>query len=85
VTLRARARNGTAELVVADDGPGLSADDATHVFERFYTADSAGGAGLGLAIARELADRMSGGIRVRTRPGETVFTLRLPAAGDGAP
>ena len=58
------ARNGAARLTVTDRGPGLP-DDAARSFERFYTGDATRGAGLGLAIARELAERMDGSLRSR--------------------
>jgi signal transduction histidine kinase len=72
----------TAVLRVADDGPGILADDVEHVFERFYRAEGAraAGSGLGLAIARELATMMGGEVELESRPGRTVFTLRLPRA-----
>jgi two-component system OmpR family sensor kinase len=72
----------TAELLVSDDGPGIRRRDLAAVFERFHTSDSASGSGLGLAIARELAQRMRGGLEVVSKPGSTVFTLRLPLAGE---
>ena len=51
-----------------------------HIFEPFYTsADGSRGAGLGLAIARELAERMEGELTVRSAPGRTAFRLTLPA------
>jgi signal transduction histidine kinase len=71
---------GAAFVEVEDDGPGIKRRDLEHVFERFHTGN-AGGSGLGLAIARELANRMRGRLEVRSRPGETVFTLTLPLAG----
>lgn len=80
VTLSASRRNGTAKVTVADSGPGLDSGSATQVFDRFYTGDAqSGGAGLGLAIAKELAQHMHGEIRLRSRPGRTSFTLELPA------
>jgi two-component system OmpR family sensor kinase len=81
VIVRADRRNGAAELTVADTGPGLP--DAAHAkaFERFYTGDAARGAGLGLAIARELAERMRGRLVLSSRPGSTTFTLKLPSDG----
>ena len=79
VTVTADRINGTAELTVADSGPGVPGPAADRVFERFFTGDAARGSGLGLAIARELADRMSGKIELRSAPGETAFTLELPA------
>jgi two-component system, OmpR family, sensor kinase len=79
----ASARNGrgTAFLEVTDDGPGIKRRDLPHVFERFQTGNT-GGSGLGLAIARELAQGMEGRLEVRSRPGETVFRLTLPRAGE---
>jgi two-component system OmpR family sensor kinase len=68
------------ELLVEDTGPGIPPDDQQHVFERFYRSGSAvtSGSGLGLAIARELAGVMGGEIELDSRPGRTVFTLKLP-------
>jgi signal transduction histidine kinase len=83
VTVSADRINGTAELTVADTGPGVPATAGDRVFERFYTGDAARGSGLGLAIARELADRMSGRIELRSAKGRTTFTLALPAAESG--
>jgi signal transduction histidine kinase len=78
VTVSANRNNGAAELTVADSGPGVSNGTRGQVFERFYTGDAARGAGLGLAIARELAERMDGSIELYTRPGKTAFKLELP-------
>ena len=80
VTVSAHRYNGAAELTVADSGPGLPAGARSKVFERFYTGDAARGAGLGLAIARELAERMDGRLLLRTEGG-TSFTLELPSDG----
>jgi signal transduction histidine kinase len=84
VTVRATRYNGAAELTVADTGPGLPAGARGKVFERFFTGDAARGAGLGLAIARELAERMNGRLVLSTDGGSTAFTLELPADGNGA-
>jgi signal transduction histidine kinase len=81
VTVSADRHNGAAALTVADSGPGLPDEAAAHVFERFYTGDAARGAGLGLAIAQELAERMEGRLTLTARPGDTRFTLELPADG----
>ena len=67
VTVSAARYNGAAELTVADTGPGLPAGARAKVFERFFTGDAARGAGLGLAIARELAERMDGRLRAHRR------------------
>jgi signal transduction histidine kinase len=82
VTVIAGRDNGSAELAVADKGPGVAPASHTQVFERFYTADAARGSGLGLAIAKELAERMDGRITLNSRPGRTVFKLTLPIAAD---
>jgi two-component system OmpR family sensor kinase len=84
VTVSASRDNGAAGLTVADTGPGLPAGARGKVFERFFTGDAARGAGLGLAIARELAERMDGRLVLSTEDGSTAFTLELPADGNGA-
>jgi signal transduction histidine kinase len=78
VKVSAAGQNGSAELTVADRGPGMSDGSRSHVFERFYTGDATRGAGLGLAIAKELAERMDGSITLQSQPGRTAFTLSLP-------
>ncbi|CAL9531829.1 Signal transduction histidine-protein kinase ArlS [Streptomyces sp. enrichment culture] len=78
-------REGTAAVVgVADDGDGVPVEDRERVFERFVRLDAArsrddGGAGLGLAIARDVAVRHGGALTVRDAPaGGALFELRLP-------
>ena len=80
-------RDGRSAFLVRDDGPGIPAADQEHLFQRFYRAagGKAFGSGLGLAIASELAARMDGSLELASRPGETVFTLLLPAAGELTP
>lgn len=82
VRITAGADHSMVELRVEDTGPGIAAADQGQVFERFYRADGAltAGSGLGLAIAHELASVMGGEITLESRPGRTVFTLRLPRA-----
>jgi len=84
VDVSVERRDGNGALTVRDAGPGIPAEEQGHVFQRFYRAagGKASGSGLGLAIARELATRMTGSIDLESRPGETVFTLLLPLAGD---
>ena len=82
VRLRAERRGARVAILVEDDGPGIPPEHLGRVFQRFYRIEGGGqasGSGLGLAIARELAGRMHGTVTVESRPGETVFTLELPA------
>ena len=67
-----------AALTVADEGPGLPA--GRPVFDRFVTGGESQGAGLGLAIARELAERMGGSLRASENGSGATFTLALPEA-----
>jgi signal transduction histidine kinase len=85
VTVSAALDNGSAEFAVRDSGPGVDAASHDQLFERFYTGDKASGSGLGLAIAKELAERMDGRIAIASRPGETTFSLELPAAPPTSP
>jgi signal transduction histidine kinase len=79
IVVTAGRDNGRVRLAVRDDGEGIDEAARKRIFEPFYTADDAQGSGLGLAIASELADRMAGRLSVATRPGETTFTLEIPA------
>lgn len=71
---------------VEDNGPGIPPDRLPHIFESFRQGDGSGtrehgGMGLGLALAKQLAEKMNGELTVSTEIGTgTVFTLRLPAA-----
>ena len=68
--------------MVADDGPGVPPDQRERIFERFYKADPArrdGGAGLGLAIARWIADQHNGRVIAADGPdGGAGFFVDLP-------
>ena len=73
-------RNG--EVVVADHGPGIAAEDLPRVFDRFYraaTARAKPGAGLGLAIVREAAEAHGGRATAESTPTGARFRLSLPA------
>src|SRR5215216_6310760 len=79
VRVSAERRNGHVRLEVSDRGLGIKRQNMPHIFEPFFTSnDEAQGAGLGLAIARELAERMHGELTVRSVPGTTTFVLELP-------
>ncbi len=76
----------TQEVVieVADEGPGIPPELLPHIFERFARADSsrsrtAGSTGLGLAIVSAVVAAHGGSVNVHSRPGSTVFAVRLPA------
>jgi two-component system, OmpR family, sensor kinase len=79
VWVSADRRNGHVRLQVSDKGLGIKRQNMPHIFEPFFTSnEQAQGAGLGLAIARELAERMQGELTVRSTPGSTTFSLVLP-------
>ena len=79
-----RARPSRVRFTVSDDGPGIPADLRGRVFERFYRTDAArtraeGGAGLGLAIVRAIAESHAGTVRVTaSATGGAEFQLEIP-------
>ncbi|MEU5675276.1 ATP-binding protein, partial [Micromonospora sp. NPDC047753] len=73
----------SAVLTVADDGPGVPVELQPEMFERFARGDSSrsrahGSTGLGLAIVAAVVEAHHGTVEVQSRPGRTVFTVRLP-------
>lgn len=83
VVLAVRREGARALLTVADAGPGIRVADQARIFDKFERVDPAepGGSGLGLYIARRLAEAMGGTLVVDSAPGEGArFTLALPAA-----
>ncbi len=86
VQVRVAADDKQLALEVADGGAGVPAEDADRIFERFYRTDrsrtrSQGGAGLGLAIVRSVAEAHGGTVDYRARPGGgSVFRVMLPLA-----
>lgn len=64
-------------ISVRDEGPGISEEVLPKIFDKFYKG-AGGGSGLGLAIARQIVEHHGGTIAVTSRPGATVFTVRLP-------
>jgi len=85
VSLTTVARNGRplARLRIVDDGPGVDVEERTRIFERFARADASrsratGGAGLGLAIARQIVERHGGTLELDPSMPTTCFVIELP-------
>lgn len=85
VRLSAKRTDGSVLISVMDTGIGINATDLPHIFDRFYRADTArskqslGGYGLGLSIAKQIANAHHGSISVESAPKKgTTFTVRLP-------
>jgi two-component system, OmpR family, sensor kinase len=89
VRVAVTCENGTAEIVVADSGPGMEPQALAHVFERFYRTDASrarasGGVGLGLAIVAAVTEAHGGTALAESEPGRgATFTIALPLA-DGS-
>jgi two-component system OmpR family sensor kinase len=81
---------GQAHLAVRDDGPGMTTEQTSHVFERFYRADAGraratGGTGLGLAIVASLVAAHHGQVSVDSSPGRgSTFHVWLPVLTDSS-
>ncbi|MGQ4388522.1 sensor histidine kinase [Streptomyces sp. SAS_270] len=89
IQITIRNEDAWVVLTVHDDGPGVPAEDAERIFERFVRLDDArsrdhGGTGLGLAIARDLAHRHRGTLTLTPRTLGACFQLRLPRAATPA-
>jgi two-component system OmpR family sensor kinase len=86
VSVDLRCVDGRVELTVSDSGPGLTEDEAAHVFGRFYRVDSSrtrssGGVGLGLSIVAAIAEAHGGTVVARPTPGGgATFVIDLPLA-----
>jgi len=83
-TVRVARENGSAVVEVADEGPGLTEEQAGKVFDRFYRGDpsrsrDAGGSGLGLSIVAAVAEAHGGAVAVhRVNGSGAIFRIRLP-------
>jgi two-component system sensor histidine kinase BaeS len=84
ITVAVHSGTSGPSVTIADSGPGIPTEDLERVFERFYRVDAArdrqsGGAGLGLAIAREALQAMGGTLTAaNTAQGGACFTIRAP-------
>ena len=83
VELEARAAEGGLEVRISNEGLEIPEQELTNIFQKFYRLDQArstrtGGAGLGLAIAREIVERHGGSIRAESDGRRTTFLIRLP-------
>lgn len=85
ITLTTRRDGDCAEIDIADDGPGVPDDIRNRVFDPFFTTKDVGrGTGLGLDTARRIiVDRHRGSLTLKTKPGCTVFTVRMPINAAG--
>ena len=84
VTVRADRRPDDILVSVANTGETIPADDLEHVFERFYRVEKSrdralGGAGIGLAIVKQLVESTGGRVGVDSRDGQTRFWFSVPA------
>ncbi|HEX3802208.1 MAG TPA: ATP-binding protein [Solirubrobacteraceae bacterium] len=80
IMISTRADGNCAEVHIADDGPGIPEEIQGHIFDPFYTTKDVGqGTGLGLDTARRIViDRHHGSLTFDSRPGHTVFRVRIP-------
>ena len=88
VEIQAAEREGWAEIAIRNQGLEIPEQELTNIFQKFYRLDQArstrtGGAGLGLAIAREIVERHGGTIRAESDGRRTSFVIRLPLAEEG--
>ena len=86
LTIALHRKNGTAELTIANTGPGISQEKLPRVFDRFYRGDPAHhgaieGCGLGLSIAQSIVKAHQGTIQIVSEPDKlTTVTVRLPVS-----
>jgi signal transduction histidine kinase len=83
VSLRACKREGGAEIIIGDSGPGIAPENLPHIFERFWRTDRAAraGAGLGLTICKGIIEAHNGRIWAESTVGVgTTFHVSIPGA-----
>ena len=84
MSIAAEARGGDVLVSLTNTGDGIPASDLPHIFERFYRVDKSrdrarGGAGIGLAIVKQLVEATGGRVGAESRGGLTRFWFSLPA------
>ena len=85
IWIRLTRRKNQIQIAVANQGKGIEADEAAHIFEPFYRVDKErsremGSSGLGLAISRKIMEEHGGTIQVKSEPdGYTIFMVSFPA------
>jgi signal transduction histidine kinase len=90
VDVRLRQSGRIAQLIVADSGPGITAEHLAHLWDRYYRVDkvrsrASGGTGLGLPIVKYIAEAHGGRANVASEAGVgTTFTIELPLAAEAA-
>lgn len=87
VTVAGRSGNSFVEISVSNSGEGIAATDLPFIFERFFRADRSrsrdhGGAGIGLAIVKEITEAHGGGVGATSDNGITRIWIRIPASQD---
>lgn len=88
IRIQAKERHQEIEIVVANEGEKIPEEELSAIFEKFYRVDGSrssktGGAGLGLAIAKEIVELHHGTIRAESEEWETRFIVTLPAMSEG--
>ncbi len=80
--VKTSGEDGYVLVEITDDGPGIPREAKGRIFEPFFTTKGVGeGTGLGLDIVRRIISAHGGEIRVDSKPGETIFKVRLPVDG----
>lgn len=84
ITVGAKLKDGVVEITVSDQGIGISLENQSRIFERFYRVDparsrSTGGTGLGLAIVKHVCENHGGEVSVWSAQGQgSTFTMKFP-------
>ncbi len=80
ITIRCNLRSNDVVVSITNSGPGIKPEMIPHVFDRFYTSDTEGGSGIGLALAKAIVEQHSGNIWVESEMGKRTsffFTILL--------